>query len=207
MADKNSMVNTNPHDGQTMAHIGDLKPDPQNARVHNPRNVGQIERSIESDGFGRPGLLARDNSIIAGNATAEAAANVGMEDVLVIDSDGTKPIYIRRTDVEPGSERFRKLALSDNRAAELATWSSEVLASFVDEGLDLEQFWFPEELAEVLNDSDEPPGFHSADLDNDSAGGYREQYGVIVVCEDEAHQERVFRELQGNGHNVRVVVT
>jgi hypothetical protein len=35
----------------------------------------------------------------------------------------------------------------------------------------------------------------------------REQYGVIVLCKDEAHQQRVYEELAGSGHEVRVVVT
>jgi len=38
-------------------------------------------------------------------------------------------------------------------------------------------------------------------------GRYKEQFGVIVVCDDEAHQQRVYDELSGAGHNCRVVVT
>lgn len=37
--------------------------------------------------------------------------------------------------------------------------------------------------------------------------GYKEQYGVIVICENSAHQEKIYNELQGAGHNCRVVVT
>ncbi len=131
-------------------HISELKQDPENARRHNPRNVGQIERSISTDGFGRSGLLAEDLTIAAGNATADAAVSAGMEEVIVVDSDGTKPVYVRRTDLKSGSPEFRRLALSDNRAAELAEWDAEVLQSFMDDGIDLEQFWFPDELARVL---------------------------------------------------------
>lgn len=36
---------------------------------------------------------------------------------------------------------------------------------------------------------------------------YREQYGVIVVCESEEHQERVYNELAAQGLTVRVVKT
>ncbi|MDQ3542114.1 MAG: hypothetical protein M3440_15660, partial [Chloroflexota bacterium] len=132
-------------------HISELKQDPENARRHNPRNVGQIERSISTDGFGRSGLLAEDLTIAAGNATADAAVSAGMEEVIVVDSDGTKPVYVRRTDLKSGSPEFRRLALSDNRAAELAEWAPEMLQSFIDDGLDLEQFWFPDELGAVLN--------------------------------------------------------
>lgn len=34
---------------------------------------------------------------------------------------------------------------------------------------------------------------------------YREQFGVIVVCRDEAHQESVFKDLKRQGHKLKVV--
>ena len=34
---------------------------------------------------------------------------------------------------------------------------------------------------------------------------YREQFAVVVVCKDAAHQERLFTELQAAGHKVKVV--
>jgi hypothetical protein len=36
---------------------------------------------------------------------------------------------------------------------------------------------------------------------------YKEQYGVIVICRDAAHQETVYSDLQAAGHECRVVVT
>jgi hypothetical protein len=35
---------------------------------------------------------------------------------------------------------------------------------------------------------------------------YREQYGVIVVCRDEAQQRRVYNRLSREGLNCKVVV-
>lgn len=37
--------------------------------------------------------------------------------------------------------------------------------------------------------------------------GYREQYGVIVLCESEAHQRAVYERLHAAGHKLRVVTT
>lgn len=34
---------------------------------------------------------------------------------------------------------------------------------------------------------------------------YRQQYGVIVVCRDECHQERVYTRLQARGLKCKVV--
>jgi len=36
---------------------------------------------------------------------------------------------------------------------------------------------------------------------------YRQQYGVIVICRDEAHQKRVYRRLKSRGHRLKVVTT
>jgi len=132
-----------------MPSLGDLIPDPQNVRQHNPRNLGMIERSIQEDGFGRPILLDSAMTILAGNATAEAAASAGLEDVQIIDSDGTKVIAIRRTDVAPGSTQAKRLGLADNRTAELSTWDPVGLASLNSE-IDLAPFFYDPELARAL---------------------------------------------------------
>lgn len=179
-----------------------IKHDPRNARKHNPRNLAQIESSIQRDGFGRSILLANDGTVIAGNATIDAAASAGLEDVIVVETDGTKVVAVKRTDVAPGSEQFHKLALADNRAAELAEWDETVLAE-LNEGMDLSAFFGDDELARVLATAE---NFHSADMESPD-GGYTEQYGVIVICTSEAHQRNVFEQLQAGGHTVRVVTT
>ena len=81
-----------------MSKLEGIKHDPRNARRHSPRNVGMIESSIQRDGFGRSVLLANDGTVIAGNATIDAAASAGFEDVLVVETDGTKVIAVKRTD-------------------------------------------------------------------------------------------------------------
>jgi DNA modification methylase len=134
-----------------MSHLRDLTPDKRNARKHNPRNVGMISRSLQETGFGRSILLAKDGTVLAGNATIEAAAEVGMEDVIIVQSDGTKVIAVQRTDLEPGSEMATKISLADNRAAELAEWDTDILAGLQDD-IDLTQFIFDDELDAQLAD-------------------------------------------------------
>lgn len=36
---------------------------------------------------------------------------------------------------------------------------------------------------------------------------YRQQYGVIVICDHEEHQARVYNDLRARGATLRVVVT
>lgn len=120
---------------EKFSRLGDVKHDPRNARKHNPRNLSLIESSIQRDGFGRSILLAADGTVITGNATVDAAASAGLDDVIVVETDGTKVVAVKRTDVAPGSEQFHKLALADNRATDLSEFDPAVLQELVGDGL------------------------------------------------------------------------
>lgn len=133
-----------------MSKLEGIKHDPRNARRHTVRNTAMIESSIQRDGFGRSVLLANDGTVIAGNATMDAAASAGLDDVIVVETDGTKVIAVKRTDVAPGSEQFTRLALADNRATDLSDFDPLVVAELSEE-MDLSLFWNDEELAGLLS--------------------------------------------------------
>lgn len=137
------MVMDNPH-GQ---HI---TLDPQNANSGTVRGRGMVERSLTQYGAGRSILVDKHGVVIAGNKTAEVARELGIP-VQVIESDGRTLYAIKRTDLDLTTDaEAKELGVADNRASEVGLeWSAEVLASFQDEGLDLEQFWFPDELAAI----------------------------------------------------------
>src|SRR4051812_6411786 len=100
-----------------MSSIVDLKFDPNNTRLHGKKNLDVIETSMRKNGFGRSILLANDDTILAGNATVEVAGQIGIDDMIVVDSDGTKIIAVRRTDIAPDDPEAIGLAVSDNAAA------------------------------------------------------------------------------------------
>lgn len=107
-------------------HIGDLKPDARNARRHNPRNIGMIADALHEVGAARSIVIDEDGNVLAGNGTVEAAAQAGIERVRVIEADGNEIIAVQRSGL---SKRDKKrLALYDNRTAELAEWEPDVLA-------------------------------------------------------------------------------
>jgi hypothetical protein len=67
----------------------------------------------------------------------------------VVDADGETIIAVRRTGLTP--EQKTKLALFDNRTAELAEWDvSEVLAT-LEAGVNLDALWRPDELEALVN--------------------------------------------------------
>lgn len=111
--------------------LGDLKPDPRNARRHTARNVGLIENALQEVGAARSIVIDEAGTVLAGNATIEAAAHAGIERVRVVDTDGDTLVAVRRTGLTPAQKT--RLALYDNRAAELADWDDGVLADLVAE--------------------------------------------------------------------------
>jgi len=173
-------------------HIGDLKPDPNNARKHNPRNVGMIEDSLHDVGAARSIVIDEDNVVLAGNATTEAAASAGIEKVRVVEADGNEIIAVRRRNLSP--EQKLRLALADNRAAELAEWDIPVLSAIRDE--------FPRAIEAAFRDTEfdallAKGGEEKPLEDDDKPKGEKRfviQYNVIFDSEE---QQAIFHRYLG----------
>ncbi len=77
--------------------LGDLHADPRNARKHNPRNIGQVQASLQKYGAARSIVIDENNQIIAGHGVVEAAGLAGIERVQVVEADGETIVAVRRT--------------------------------------------------------------------------------------------------------------
>jgi len=143
---------------ENKGHIGDLTPDPANARLHNPRNIGMITDSLQKVGAARSIVIDEDNVILAGHGVVEAAAEAGIENVQYVDADGETIIAVRRTGLT--DEQKVALSLADNRTSELADWNPEQLLAHIDAGVDLSAMWRDDELAELLGE-----GTKAGDID------------------------------------------
>jgi DNA modification methylase len=130
--------------------LTELKPDKRNANKGTERGRRFIEQSLKRYGAGRSILLDRKGNIIAGNKTAEGASAVGLDDVVIVKTDGTKLIAVQRTDLDINSKAARELAIADNRANEVSlSWDLKVLESFKCE-ISLPKFWDDGELQKLL---------------------------------------------------------
>jgi len=142
------------------AKLADLTPDQHNANLGTERGSKLLETSISKFGTGRSILIDKHGNIIAGNKTAEMAGQLGMEDVVVVQSDGTKVIAVQRTDLDLNYDnRARELAYADNRVAELdLNWDIEKLQADLEYGIDLEahSLWSEKELKNILEINTEP---------------------------------------------------
>jgi site-specific DNA-methyltransferase (adenine-specific) len=115
--------------------IASLRPDPQNARTHDDKNLKAIEGSLREFGQRKPIVISQDMTIVAGNGTVEAAKRLGWTEIEVV-----------RVPTDWDADRIKAFALADNRTAELAEWDEQVMASQLAElqeaGFDIQEFGF-----------------------------------------------------------------
>lgn len=112
----------------TTAKLSDLIPDDKNFNRGTEFGQHLIEKSLRENGAGRSILLDKNNRIIAGNKTAENAAAIDLDDVVIVETDGTKLVAVKRTDIDLDSEQGRKMALADNAtSAANLDWDEDAL--------------------------------------------------------------------------------
>ena len=131
--------------------IADLKPDSKNANRGTQRGRGLLEKSLRQYGAGRSVLADREGNLIAGNKTVDVAAEIDLP-VRVVQTDGNELVVVQRTDLDLDSNEGRRLAIADNRTGETGLeWNTEAMLDLSASGIvDLEEFWKPEELEELL---------------------------------------------------------
>lgn len=140
----------------TTAKIGDLTPDENNANKGTERGRYALEKSLTDYGFGRSILIDKNGRIIAGNKTHAVAGEIGLEDVIVVQSDGQQVVAVQRTDLDISDLAARELAIADNRVGQLdLDWDADVLKELEEEGASLSDYWTKGELDAMFGQADE----------------------------------------------------
>ncbi len=169
--------------------IGDLHEDPANARKKHA--VERIAGSLREYGQRRPFVVNRSqgNKIEAGNGTYQAARLLGWSHVAVVF-------------VEDDPATAAGFGIADNRLGDLSEFDLVILEELITVTGDMFTGFDAAEIDDLFNKSDA-----DASGSDPGPGGYKEQYGVIVICAHEAEQEQVYNQLLELGYNCRVVVT
>lgn len=147
-----------------MAKIDELKFDDKNFNKHTQQGMGLLEKSLREFGAGRSILIDKNNNIIGGNGVVEVAGQIGLDDVQIVESDGTKIVAVKRTDIDLHTKKGRKLALADNATAKVdIEWdeenmrselSDDEIAEWVDEDWNEEPNEVVEDEAPEINESE-----------------------------------------------------
>ena len=113
--------------------LGQLTPDPDNAKEHTPKQIAQIKASIERFGNNDPiAVWGKDNLIVEGHGRYEALKALGYKEAEIIRLD-------RLTD-----EERRAYALAHNQLTMNTGWLDGILEKNLDaiESIDMADFGF-----------------------------------------------------------------
>lgn len=114
--------------------IDSLIPDNRNANKGTEFGSHLIEESLRKFGGGRSILIDKNNRIIAGNKTIENASAIGMDNIIIVETDGTQIVAVKRSDVDIDSAKGRELALADNATSKVnLEWDEAVIAELAED--------------------------------------------------------------------------
>lgn len=161
---------------------------PDNKNFNKGTEYGQhlIEESLRKFGAGRSILLDKNNRIIAGNKTIENAAIVGLENVIIVETDGNQIVAVKRKDIDLDSTKGRELALADNATSKAnLAWDMDIITE------QAERFAIdPEDWGVSMPEPEtEEPQDTKKELDT----------RLIVECGDVSKLSLLFSELQDRG--------
>ena len=153
---------------------------------NNPRNnddaVEPVAKSIREFGWKQPIVIDKHNVIIAGHTRFRAAKQLSLETVPCVVAD------------DLSEDEVRAYRIVDNKAGEYATWNIDLLKSeLANIEFDLSSYEFPD-FADMPDISDDIKELQ-----------YREKFGVVADCKDEAEQRAAFELLDGAGYSARIV--
>jgi hypothetical protein len=181
--------------GMNQMKLSELVQDPVNANIGTLRGKTAVEVSLATCGAGRSIVTDRNGTILAGNKTAAAAQLAGLnQEVILVDSDGSKLVVVRRTDLDAADKKAKTLAVADNRTAELGLeWDPTVLKD-LSTVLDLQPYFSTGELQEIINPTvEEAEGDKELTMSNDLT------FKVIVECASEQEQFELLTRFEKEG--------
>ena len=167
--------------------IRDIIPDDHNFNSGTEKGREMIEKSFRELGAGRSILLDKNNRIIAGNKSQQAAIATGITKVRIVDTEGDEIVAVRRRDVDLDSKVGRELAFADNATQQVSlAWDeTELQAVQADvEGFDIADFGFDiEDLPQVTFPTGDDVHTNSSNSDNEESDNDEE--------EDETDPEKI----------------
>jgi len=106
--------------------------------MHTAYGMDLLEKSVNKVGIIESITVSNDDKIISGNARHEVIGKNFDKEALVIETDGTQPIIIKRTDIESDSKKFYEASILANTTAKKnIEFDLDVVDSLVEEfGID-----------------------------------------------------------------------
>ncbi len=171
--------------------LSDITPDANNANLGTQRGLGMLESSLRKHGAGRSILLDRKGRVIAGNKTVEQAGQIGLDELIIVKTDGTQLVAVQREDLDlaDDSTGARELAYADNRVSELdLSWNPGTILADLNSGVDLSGLFREDELSEILGelgkDEEQTPVEPAIDRAEELQQEYGTELGQLWIMDD-----------------------
>lgn len=97
--------------------LSNIIPDDRNNNKHTAYGMDLLEKSVNKVGIIESITVSNDDKIISGNARHEVIGKNFDKEALVIETDGTQPIIIKRTDIESDTKKFYEASILANTTA------------------------------------------------------------------------------------------
>ena len=122
-----------------MAKLSDFKKQKRNANKHTERGMKMLGESMDEVGFIGAMTSAADGEIFDGSARIEKSADVFDTEPIIVETDGTRPVIVKRTDIPSADDpRAVRAGILANRVFEVdLEWDEDVLASILDEDAEM----------------------------------------------------------------------
>lgn len=168
-----------------MRKVADLIPYARNARTHTDEQITRVASSIKEFGFLNPVIISSDNGILAGHCRVLAAKKLGLKEV---------PCILENHLTETQKKAY---ILADNKLALDSDWDSELLKIELEdlkaENFDIVSLGLDSIISETLDSLDVP---ESVD--------YETKCSILIECDSEEQQAKLFDEFKRRGLQCRL---
>ena len=132
--------------------------------------------------------------LIAGHGTVEAAKELGIEKIRVIETEGDELIAVKRTNWSDDQKIGANLA--DNRTSDLSEWDAEMLQSLSEE-TDVSPWFSEDDINELLGFEEDPA--------DDQSDQVMEAFQIMIQCQNEEEQSASLETLINQGFKCRAL--
>jgi len=149
--------------------IYDFQPDSRNPRVQSKKGSDLLRRSLKELGAARSIVVDADNNVIAGHGTIQAAKEIDLTNVRVINTNGDELVVVRRMDISSKDvEKRMALNLADNASSDMSTYDKLAVERIINDfGAEVVTDWMTPEDNPIFQSSFDMAPVHHEDDDGE----------------------------------------
>jgi hypothetical protein len=174
--------------------IEDLSFDSRNINLGSEKGNALLHKSLQEVGAGRSVLADKNGVLIAGNKTIEAAGQVGITKIKVVETKGDEIIVVQRTDLDINSETGTKMKILDNTVSKHNYVEDCEVVEIICEEYEISAAEYGLRMKEEAGDGEEPSGYDQ-----------QKQWFLNIRIENEEECQRLYEEFIGRGMDVKIV--